>query len=120
MAKTSPRFLARKRRHIRVRKKISGTKERPRLNVFRSTQHIYVQLIDDVQGHTLTSASTVDPEVKGSEGNKTELAKMVGKLVAERALEKGIKQVVFDRGGFLYHGRIKALAEASREAGLEF
>ncbi|MEM7032485.1 MAG: 50S ribosomal protein L18 [Chloroflexota bacterium] len=122
MAKTSPRLSARKRRHQRVRKRISGTTERPRLNVFRSAQHIYAQVIDDEKGITVAAASTVDKVARGEVQGKTkvEQAKVVGQLVAERSLEAGIKQVVFDRGGFIYHGRIKALADASREAGLEF
>jgi large subunit ribosomal protein L18 len=113
---------ARLRRHRRVRAKISGTAERPRLNVFRSLGQIYVQVIDDVAGHTLTSASTIDRELRGQvdEKNKTEAAKMVGALVAQRAQALGIKQVVFDRGGYRYHGRVKALADGAREAGLEF
>lgn len=99
-----------------------GTPERPRLNVFRSHKHIYAQVIDDSIGHTLVAASTIDIELKGAVGDqgKTEQAELVGKLVAERALDAGIKQVVFDRGGYQYHGRVKALAEAAREAGLEF
>jgi len=114
--------IARQRRHRRVRAKISGTSERPRLNVFRSLGHIYAQVIDDVAGHTLVSASTIDRELRGQvEGkNKSEAAKMVGTLVAQRALQAGIKQVVFDRGGYRFHGRVKALAEGAREAGLEF
>jgi large subunit ribosomal protein L18 len=113
---------ARKRRHFRVRKKIQGTAARPRLNVFRSSKHIYAQVIDDVKGVTLVSASTVDPELRGqvSHGGNISAAQQVGELVAKRALEKGIKEVVFDRGGYLYHGRIQALADAAREAGLEF
>jgi large subunit ribosomal protein L18 len=113
---------ARLRRHRRVRAKISGTAERPRLNVFRSLGHIYAQVIDDVAGHTLTSASTIDRELRGQvdQENKTEAAKMVGALVAQRAQALGIKQVVFDRGGYRYHGRVKALADSAREAGLEF
>jgi large subunit ribosomal protein L18 len=113
---------ARLRRHRRVRAKISGTAERPRLNVFRSLGHIYVQVIDDVAGHTLASASTIDRELRGQvDGkNKTEAAKLVGALVAQRAQALGIKQVVFDRGGYRYHGRVKALADGAREAGLEF
>jgi len=112
----------RKRRHIRVRKKLTGTKERPRLNVYRSLAQTYVQVIDDNAGHTLTSASTLDPEVKPRlDGlNKTEQAKIVGTVIGERAVAKGVKQVVFDRGGYRFHGRVKALAEAAREAGLEF
>ena len=111
----------RQRVHSRIRAKISGTAERPRLNVYRSVNHIYTQLIDDANGVTLASASTMTP--KGTErksGGNVEAAKAVGKLIAERATEKGIKKVVFDRGGYLYHGRIKALADAAREAGLEF
>ena len=113
---------ARLRRHRRVRAKISGTAERPRLNVFRSLGNIYVQVIDDVAGNTLVSASTVDRELRGQveDKNKTEAAKMVGALVAQRAQALGIKQVVFDRGGYRYHGRVKALADGAREAGLEF
>lgn len=111
-----------RRRHARVRRKVSGTAERPRLAVFRSNQHIYVQLIDDTQQHTIASASTIDPDLKeGLEfGGNCDASTRVGKLIAERCLEKGIKQVVFDRGGNLYHGRVKALADAAREAGLEF
>lgn len=113
---------ARKRRHLRVRKKLVGTTERPRLNVFRSSKHIYAQLIDDTKGVTLVSASTVDPELRGSiaHGGNIEAATKVGELVAKRALAKGYKKVVFDRGGYIYHGRVQALAEAAREAGLEF
>ncbi|KEO81751.1 50S ribosomal protein L18 [Tumebacillus flagellatus] len=113
---------ARKRRHVRVRRKVAGTALRPRLNVFRSTKHIYAQLIDDATGTTLAAASTVDPELKGSiaHGGNIDAAQKVGALVAKRALEKGVKEVVFDRGGYLYHGRIQALADAAREAGLEF
>jgi large subunit ribosomal protein L18 len=108
----------RQRIHDRIRAKMHGTSERPRLNVYRSLNHIYVQVIDDSQGVTLVSASTVAAKIKTS-GNVA-AAKEIGKLVAERAQEKGIKRVVFDRGGYLYHGRIKALADAAREAGLEF
>jgi large subunit ribosomal protein L18 len=111
---------ARKKRHARVRRTISGTPERPRLNVFRSNKNIYAQLIDDVNSVTLTSASTADKEVNVESGSNVEAAKAVGELIAKRALELGKKSVVFDRGGYLYHGRIKALADAAREAGLEF
>jgi len=104
--------------HTRIRKKLQGTAERPRLNVYRSLNHIYVQVVDDSQGVTLVSASTVQAKIKT--GGNVAAAKEVGKLVAERAKEKGIKKVVFDRGGYLYHGRIKALADAARESGLEF
>ncbi|MBI5958224.1 MAG: 50S ribosomal protein L18 [Chloroflexi bacterium] len=114
--------IARLRRHRRVRAKVSGTSERPRLNVFRSLTNIYAQVIDDVAGHTLVSASTIDRELRGQvDGkDKTEAAKLVGQLLARRAIEAGVKQVVFDRGGYRYHGRIKALADGAREAGLEF
>jgi large subunit ribosomal protein L18 len=109
----------RKRIHVRIRRRLSGTQERPRLAVFRSVAHIYAQVIDDVAGKTLVSASTVAKDAKINGGNVA-AAKAIGKLVAERAKEKGVKQVVFDRGGYQYHGRIKALADAAREAGLEF
>lgn len=108
------------KRHRRVRAKISGTPERPRLNVFRSIKHIYAQLIDDEAGHTLVSASTVDPVLRGTDGGNIEGARHVGALLAKRAVEKGITRVVFDRGGYKYHGRVKALADAAREGGLEF
>ncbi len=124
MGKVNQSYLARKRRHARVRKTVSGTPERPRLNVFRSLNHIYVQVIDDINGVTLASASTVDGKIKTSgalEGkSRIEQAAEVGKAVAQRALDAGVSEVVFDRGGYKYHGRIKALAEASREAGLKF
>jgi large subunit ribosomal protein L18 len=121
MAKTTTR-LARKRRHLRVRAKVSGTESRPRLCLFRSLNHIYAQLIDDTKGNTLTSASTLDPEIKGEADGKakTARAELVGSLLAKRAIEQGISQVVFDRGGYKYHGRVKALAEAARQAGLKF
>ena len=111
----------RKIRHRRVKKRVVGLPSRPRLNVFRSLSHIYVQLIDDSQGHTLVATSTLDPEVRNRTNGmlKMEQAKIVGTLLAERALVKGIKQIVFDRGGYKYHGRVKALAEAARQAGLE-
>ena len=114
--------IARQRRHSRVRARISGTPDRPRLNVFRSLTNVYAQVIDDVAGHTLVSASTIDRELRGQmEGkSKTEAAKLVGQLLAQRALAAGVKQVVFDRGGYKYHGRIKALADGAREAGLDF
>ncbi|MGN0814880.1 MAG: 50S ribosomal protein L18 [Candidatus Coproplasma sp.] len=110
------------RRHTRVRKKISGTAEAPRLNVYRSLNHIYVQVIDDVKGVTLCSASTMEKEVKAEikDMTKTEAAKVVGKKAAERALAAGVKCVVFDRGGYLYTGRVQAVAEGAREAGLNF
>ena len=109
----------RQKRHIRVRGKISGTPERPRLNVFRSNANIYAQIIDDVNEVTLASASTLDKEFEGAAGN-CEAAKKVGMLVAQRAKEKGISVVVFDRGGYIYHGRVAALADGAREGGLEF
>ncbi|WP_340558828.1 50S ribosomal protein L18 [Streptomyces sp. GSL17-111] len=109
-----------KRRHIRVRKKVSGTAERPRLVVTRSNRHMVAQVIDDIQGHTLASASSMDSSVRGAEGDKSAQAKQVGALVAERAKAAGVEAVVFDRGGNKYAGRIAALADAAREAGLRF
>lgn len=115
------RRLGRSRRHLRVRKKVTGSPSRPRLVVTRSARHIYVQVVDDSQGHTLASASTLDATVRGSSlGDKTARARAVGALVAERARAAGIGPVVFDRGGYRYAGRIAALADAAREAGLEF
>jgi large subunit ribosomal protein L18 len=116
------RTEARLRRHARVRKNLAGTGERPRLNVFRSLSEIYVQVVDDQQGHTLVSASSVDQELRADlKGkNKTEQAKLVGQAVAQRAKGKGIEAVVFDRGGFRYTGRVKALADGAREGGLQF
>ena len=116
------RRVARLRRHKRVRKHVVGTPERPRLNVFRSAHHIYAQVVDDSRGHTLVSASTVDGDIKAQLKGlaKADQAKVVGKVLAERALDQGIKQVVFDRGGYKYHGRVKALADAARESGLVF
>lgn len=107
---------------MRLRNRVAGTAERPRLNVFRSTRHIHAQIIDDGVGNTLVAASTLDPSIRqqAAKWSKVEEAKAVGKLLAQRALEKGIKKVVFDRGGYRYHGRVKSLADASREAGLEF
>jgi large subunit ribosomal protein L18 len=113
----------RERRHRRVRAKVSGTPARPRLNVFRSSAHIYVQVIDDIAGHTLLAASDLDADVQqiaGEGAAKTAKAKAVGQVIAERAKAAGVTSVVFDRGGFLYHGRVKAVAEGAREAGLEF
>ena len=122
MAKKKTRSTARVRRHVRVRKSISGTAERPRLNVFRSLSDIYAQVIDDENGNTLASASSIDkelrPKMKGME--KTEQARLVGQAIAERAKAKGIESVVFDRGGYRYIGRVKALADAAREGGLVF
>ncbi len=119
--KKSPR-AARKRRHARVRAKIRGTGERPRLSVFRSLNHTYAQVIDDTLGHTIASASTLDREIMADEERRTKTgaAQLVGRLIAKRAMEKGVSQVVFDRGGYKYHGRVKALAEAAREGGLVF
>jgi large subunit ribosomal protein L18 len=116
------REALRLRRHARVRKKVSGTTAKPRLNVYRSLVNIYAQVIDDSTATTLVAASTIDSELKGKikSGGNNEAAKVVGELVAKRAAEKGIKEVVFDRGGYKYHGRVKALADAAREAGLEF
>ena len=122
MAKNKTRAEARKRRHIRVRRKVFGTAEKPRLNVYRSLNEIYVQVIDDNKGHTLASASTIDAEVKKKIKGKTKIeqAKLVGEVIGERAQEKGVKEVVFDRGGFKYIGRVAALAEGAREKGLQF
>ena len=119
MVKKTDRKMERTRRHIRVRRKISGTAERPRLCVYRSNSHIYAQIIDDVAGNTLVQASTLDKEVKTKHSNK-EAAKEVGALIAKRALDKKIETVVFDRGGYIYHGVVKELAEAAREGGLNF
>jgi len=111
---------ARRRRHLRIRKKVSGTGSRPRLCVFRSLQHIYAQVIDDTRGATIAAASTLDAPLRGETGSKLERARAVGLAIAERTRTAGISTVVFDRGGYLYHGRVKALAEAAREGGLEF
>lgn len=120
MAKVNGK-LARERRHQRVRADVSGIPSRMRLSVFRSLCHIYAQIIDDTAGKTMVSASTLDADIeKVADKSKTEQAKLVGKLIAQRAINKGINQVVFDRGGYQYHGRIKALAETAREAGLKF
>ncbi|WP_070121487.1 50S ribosomal protein L18 [Bacillus marinisedimentorum] len=110
----------RKKRHARVRAKLTGTPERPRLNVYRSNNHIYAQIIDDVNAKTIASASTVDNELTLDATGNVEAAQKVGELIAKRAVDNGVSQVVFDRGGYLYHGRVKALAEAAREGGLEF
>ena len=122
MGSMNIRQQARLKRKKRIRKKIHGTPQRPRLSVFRSARHTYAQIIDDSQGYTLTTASTVDSEVKDAPKfeNKVAAAKFVGKLIGGRALDKGIKEVVFDRNGFLYHGRVKSLSEGAREAGLVF
>ena len=119
MIKKTDRKMERTRRHIRVRRKVSGTAERPRLSVYRSNTNIYAQIIDDVAGNTLVSASTLDKEVKVKHANK-EAAKEVGTLIAKRAVSKNIKTVVYDRSGYIYHGIVKELAEAAREGGLEF
>ena len=121
MVKRDPR-AARQRRHVRVRVKVKGTTSAPRLCVFRSLNHIYAQVIDDARGHTLVSASTLEPEIKSVAAGKTKTAKseLVGSLVAKRALSQGLNQVAFDRGGCKYHGRVKALAEAARQEGLKF
>ena len=119
MVKKTDRKMERQRRHMRVRRKISGTAERPRLCVYRSNSNIYAQIIDDVAGNTLVAASTLDKEVKTKHANK-EAAKEVGALIAKRATDKKIVDVVFDRGGYIYHGVVKELAEAAREGGLKF
>lgn len=122
MLKKIDRNQKRMERHFKIRNKIKGTPERPRLNIYRSAKHIYAQVIDDATGTTLVSASTADKELKDkvAELTKTDAAKVVGQAVGERAKEKGINTVVFDRGGYLYHGRIKVLADGARESGLEF
>jgi large subunit ribosomal protein L18 len=122
MSATHPKTVAREKRKARIRKKINGTGERPRLSVFRSARHMYAQIIDDTAGTTLVSASSVEPAFKeqGKFENKVAAADYVGKLVAERAKTKGIQKVIFDRNGFLYHGRVKALSDGARKAGLEF
>lgn len=122
MARRSKALSPRVIRHLRVRKKVHGTPERPRLAVFRSLNHIYAQVIDDTRGVTLVAASSLEPAIRGQRQGKpkTEVSKLVGALVAQRAREKGIEKVVFDRGGYKYHGRIKALADAAREGGLVF
>lgn len=122
MSSTNPRQLARVKRKARIRKKMLGTPERPRLSVFRSAKHVYAQIIDDRAGTTLVAASSVETAFKDKPKfeSKVAAANFIGKMVAERALEKGIKKVVFDRNGFLYHGRIKAVSDGAREAGLDF
>ena len=122
MINKESRSKVRAKKHLRIRNRFSGTAERPRLAVFRSNNHMYAQIIDDTVGNTLVSASTVQKEVKAELENTNDVAAAayLGKVIAERALDKGIKEVVFDRGGFIYQGKIKALAEAAREAGLEF
>lgn len=120
MIKKQSSNKARLKRHLRIRKKVKGTSERPRLSVFRSSKHMYAQLIDDVNGVTLASASTLDAEYKENYGGNKEAAEAIGKMIASRAAEKGIKSVVFDRSGYIYHGRVAALAQGAREGGLEF
>lgn len=120
MTQVATRGAARRKRHDRIRLHLAGTDVRPRLAVFRSLNHIYAQIIDDASGQTLAAASTVEKELKGSTTTKSEEAAVVGRLVAERAKAAGVERVVFDRAGFRYHGRIKSLADAAREAGLEF
>ncbi len=122
MIKHRDRNEARQRRHLRIRKSLEGTPERPRLCVFRSSIHTYAQLIDDRAGRTLAAASTLDPEIRerAAAGKKADAGKMVGQLIARRAQERGVRRVVFDRGGYVYHGRVRALADGAREGGLEF
>lgn len=122
MATTNPRQLARVKRKRRIRKNLIGTAERPRLSVFRSARHIYAQVIDDTNGHTLAAASSLDDAITGDKEAKSKIdrATLVGKLVGQRAKDNGISKIVFDRNGFLYHGRIKAVSEGAREAGLAF
>jgi large subunit ribosomal protein L18 len=119
MFKKVDKKASREKRHLRVRKKVFGTVERPRLSVFKSEKNIYAQVIDDINGVTLVSASSLEKDFSAKGGNK-EGAKLVGETVAKKAIEKGINEVVFDRGGYIYHGRVKELAEAAREAGLQF
>jgi len=120
MIEQTLRNRARKRVHLRIRKRIRGKSERPRLNVFRSQKHIYAQVVNDLEGRTLAAASSVEKDFPQAKGGTLAAAQQVGKLLAGRALEKGIRQVAFDRGGYQYHGRVKALAEAARGAGLQF
>lgn len=121
MARTNAKTIARAKRVKRIRKKIVGTNERPRLRVFKSSKHIYAQVIDDVAGHTLCAMSTCDKAFEaGDEKGKKDMAHQVGKLLAEKAKEKGVERVIFDRGGYIYHGRVKALSDGAREGGLQF
>jgi large subunit ribosomal protein L18 len=120
MTRIASRSAARTKRHERLRLRLSGTTDRPRLAVFRSLNHIYAQVIDDANGHTVAAASSLESGLRGAEGTKTDDAKRVGRLVAERAKAAGVEHVVFDRAGFKYHGRVRSLAEAAREAGLDF
>ena len=118
--KTTARAIGRKRRHVRVRKKVEGSATRPRPVVTRSTRHVFVQVVDDLAGHTIASASTMEPDLRGHDGDKTAKARKVGELVAERAKAAGIEAVVFDRGGNRYHGRVAAIADGARASGLTF
>lgn len=122
MIQKESRSDIRAKKHLKIRNKLFGTAERPRLSVFRSDKHIYAQIIDDTKGNTLVSASTMDKDIttKLEKTNNIEAAKVVGELIARRAIDKGLNEVVFDRGGFVYHGKVKALADAAREAGLKF
>lgn len=122
MSRTSDRKAARSRRHLRVRRKIGASKDRPRLSVFRSLKHIYAQIVDDSEGQTLAAASTLDPEIRDQVADlkKSEQAKVVGEILAKRATARGIEKVVFDRGGYKYHGRVQSLAEGARAGGLKF
>ena len=123
MANTQQRTLRRRRAHRRVRARVSGTPERPRLAIYKSSKYIYAQVIDDLKGETLAQASSAEPALRGrfeGGGNSRAAAKLIGETVAERAREKGVERVVFDRGGYIYHGRVKAVAEGAREKGLEF
>ncbi len=120
MARTNKKYVAKQKRIRRVRKKIFGTTEKPRLRVFRSLNHIYAQIIDDTKGATMVASSSLDTSLKGADGNKVDKARKVGELIAEKAKGLGLSKVVFDRGGNLYHGRVKALSEGAREGGLDF
>ena len=120
MANTSTKITRRRNIRYRIRRKIEGSAESPRLAVYRSNSEIYAQVIDDISGKTVASASSLEKELAKAKGSKTDMAKTIGKLIAERTSKKGVSKVVFDRGGYLYHGRVKALAEAAREAGLKF
>lgn len=120
MLKHDDRNERRQRRHLRVRRHLTGTSARPRISVYRSLKHIYAQIVDDTNGTTVVSATSLDPSLKEAAGSNVEAARAVGRLLAERAIRKGIKEVVFDRGGYLYHGRVEALADAAREGGLQF
>ncbi len=121
MAKTNPKVIARQKRVKRIRKNLSGTAQRPRMRVYKSSKHIYCQIIDDVAGHTIVSTSTLDKDVQAGDANgKTEQARQVGLKIAEKAKGQGVEKVIFDRGGYIYHGRVKALSDGAREGGLDF